>query len=453
MEIEKTRIKHLNPHPFRPGKFILYWMQQSQRVYCNHALEFAVRLGNQNECGVAVLFVITPAFLESGPRHYRFMLEGLKETARQAGARNIPMYTVIGSPPEEVIVQGRHASCIVTDRGYLKLQREWRNRIAREADCQVIQIEPDVVVPVETLGEKELYSAYELRRRIKKFLPFYLEPLEEHQSYFKAPALDLRTVDIDDIDAVMKRLGFDGSASDTVGGLRGGYTAARKCLDTFIADKLELYAEHRNHPDKEMSSGLSPYLHFGQISPIETALAVVKSGSRGTDAFLEQLIVRRELAVNFVFYNTSYDSYEGITGWAKQTLSDHAADKREYNYSRQDLEKACTHDDYWNAAQNELVLKGTMNSYMRMYWAKKMIEWCGNPAQAYDNAVYLNNTYAYDGRDPNSYAGIAWCFGKHDRPWKERDVFGKVRYMNAAGLRRKFKMNAYLDRIGFLKNL
>ncbi len=196
---------------------------------------------------------------------------------------------------------------------------------------------------------------------------------------------------------------------------------------------------------------MSPYLHFGQISPLYLALKVLETSSAGKDAYLEELIVRRELSHNFVFFNDKYDTFKSLPPWAMRTLNFHRRDKREYIYSLEQFEKAQTHDPYWNAAQQEMVITGKMHGYMRMYWGKKILEWSKNPRTGFKIALYLNNKYELDGRDPNAFAGVAWCFGKHDRAWSERKVFGKIRYMNAAGLKRKFDIEAYVNKIQSLE--
>jgi deoxyribodipyrimidine photo-lyase len=195
---------------------------------------------------------------------------------------------------------------------------------------------------------------------------------------------------------------------------------------------------------------MSPYLHFGQISPLFIALqthAAKGIKKQNKDAYLEELVVRRELSMNYCFYNPHYDSYSGLPDWAQKTLKAHRNDKREYIYSITELERARTHDPYWNAAQREMLLTGKMHNYMRMYWGKKILEWSATPEDAFKNALYLNNKYELDGRDPNSFTGVAWCFAKHDRPWNERAVFGTVRYMSSSGLERKFDMDAYVQKI------
>jgi deoxyribodipyrimidine photo-lyase len=214
-----------------------------------------------------------------------------------------------------------------------------------------------------------------------------------------------------------------------------------------MKERCYYYGQKGSDPGAHMVSDLSPYIHFGQISPVYIAREVIRCNKAGKDAFLEELIVRRELSINYVYYNDFYAGYEALPAWARETLSAHKGDKRPYLYDLQSLERAETHDPYWNAAQAEMVRRGKMHGYMRMYWGKKILEWSPSPREAFSRALYLNNKYELDGRDPNGFAGVAWCFGKHDRAWPERPVFGKVRYMNAAGLERKFNMAAYVKSI------
>ena len=232
---------------------------------------------------------------------------------------------------------------------------------------------------------------------------------------------------------------------------RGGASEAKRRLRNFVRTKLGHFAERRNDPCADCVSDMSPYLHFGQISPLYIALEVMKKGGEGVDAYLEELIVQRELSPNFVFYNAQYDKYSCLHPWSRCTLAFHRRDKREYGYSTAEFEEAKTHDPYWNAAQRQMMLTGKMHGYMRMYWGKKILEWSKRPETAYNTAIYLNNKYELDGRDANAYAGVAWCFGKHDRAWGKRAVFGKVRYMNAAGLRRKFDADEFVRRVEYIK--
>jgi deoxyribodipyrimidine photo-lyase len=259
-------------------------------------------------------------------------------------------------------------------------------------------------------------------------------------------------VDLSDTDAALERLKLDHSVRP-VRRFRGGTREARRRLRGFLETGLDGYAEGRSEPGAFQCSLLSPYLHFGQISPVEVALAVRDASDRAEAdcrAYLEELVVRRELAANFVNFEADYDRYEALPKWARATLERHRSDPREPIYTRDELAGARTHDRYWNAAMREMVHTGFMHNYMRMYWAKKILEWSPGPEAAFQTTLYLNNRYFLDGRDASSYANVAWIFGLHDRPWAERRVFGKVRYMSASGLERKFDMAAYLRAVDAL---
>jgi deoxyribodipyrimidine photo-lyase len=259
--------------------------------------------------------------------------------------------------------------------------------------------------------------------------------------------VSLPGLDLSDIESLLTRLRLDRSVQP-VTGFRGGYNEALRRLHSFLQDGIASYPQKHGNPASNCASSLSPFLHFGQISPLQVALEAKKSPHRaGREAFLEQLIVRRELSANFTHFHPAYDSFDCLPDWARKTLHDHEGDERPQLYSLEQLEQAETGDPYWNAAQREMLKTGMMHNYMRMYWGKKILEWSPNPAEAFRRALYLNNRYELDGRDANGFAGVAWCFGKHDRPWGERPVFGKVRYMNEAGLRRKFDMASYLERV------
>ncbi len=443
--VEPERITRLNNKDRRSGAYILYWMQASQRVACNHALEYAVSLANERKEPLVVYFGLTDGYPEANLRHYRFMLEGLLETRQALLDRGIAFVARHESPEDGVVKLSKEAFALVCDRGYLRFQEEWRRRVAEQADCAVVQVETDAVVPVETASNHKEYSAATLRRKLVPQLPAYLVPVEEQAARIDAAGMKLDGIDITDIDNVLGTMDIDESVQP-VTGFRGGTSGAMSRLQNFVDNKMDHYAGMRNDPDSEVQSDLSPYLHFGQISPLAAALEVNRYGGEGADAFLEELIVRRELAINFVNYNPAYDSFMGLPAWSLKTLREHTLDPREHIYSLQELEEARTGDRYWNAAQREMTLKGKMHGYMRMYWGKRLLEWTESPEDAFRYALYFNNKYELDGRDPNSYAGIAWCFGEHDRPWKTRPVFGSVRYMNANGLRRKFDIEHYADR-------
>ena len=320
--------------------------------------------------------------------------------------------------------------------------------MAAHADCLVVQVETNVIVPVELVSPKEEYSAATLRTKINKLLADFTYPVQS-VGYAKAGlpvSLPFDCFPLQDIDAALAQLDLDRSVG-RVDRFVGGTSQANIHLEDFIQHKLSHYVAAKSDPAEDYSSNLSPYLHFGQISPLDIYLRVLPLGGEDVDSFLEELVVRRELSMNYVYYQPAYDSYAALPLWARGTLEKHLSDPRPYTYSLEQLEQSQTHDPYWNAAQTEMRVTGKMHGYMRMYWGKKILEWSQAPREAFRQALYLNNKYNLDGRDPNAFAGVAWCFGKHDRPWGEREVFGNVRYMNAKGLERKFAMARYLDKI------
>jgi deoxyribodipyrimidine photo-lyase len=441
--IQKERIKSLNRKSIRKGAYVLYWMQASQRTEYNHALEYVILEANELHQPVIVFFGITDHFPEGNERHYTFMLEGLRVVKQSLKEKGIQMVILHKSPESGAVQLAKMASLAIVDRGYLKIQKEWRNWAANRMDCPLIQIESDVVVPIEDASPKEEYAAATIRPKITKKLDSFLVPLKEHEPLIDSLSLEFDSFDIDDVEKAISKLRIDRSVKK-VTSFHGGTQEAQKHLQIFLEDKLDHFPELRNEPTLDYLSHMSPYLHFGQISPLFIALKAVETRSPGTEAFLEELIVRRELSMNFVFYNEKYDSFEGVPEWAKKTLKAHQKDKRKYTYNLEELETAQTHDPYWNAAQKEMLFKGKMHGYMRMYWGKKIIEWSKTPEEAFRVALHLNNKYELDGRDPNGFTGVAWCFGKHDRPWGERPTFGNVRYMNDKGLKRKFDADEYV---------
>ncbi|MCU0857150.1 MAG: deoxyribodipyrimidine photo-lyase [Pontiellaceae bacterium] len=439
--IHPARIHNLNDKPARAGGFVLYWMQQSQRAEWNHALEYAVERANGLGLPVAVVFGLMENYPEATERHYAFMLEGLAETFRTLEKRGIGTMLEYGHPADVALKAGRGAALIVCDMGYLRHQAEWRVRVAEEAGCEVVEVESNAVIPVETASDHAEYMARTIRPKLLKRLDEFLQPVQKMK-------LAKRWKRGEGTASALKDP--DGNA-DAVSSPRfkGGTAEAKKRLRRFISESLSVYEKHSNQPQTDDVSMLSPYLHFGQISPIYIALEVQKAdpGSR----FLEQLIVRRELAINFVWFTPDYDRFACLPDWAKQTLKKHAEDKRDYLYMREELEQSQTHDPYWNAAMTELRETGFMHNYMRMYWGKKVLEWSRSPEEAFETLLAINNKYFLDGRDPNSYAGVAWVFGKHDTAWAERPIFGKTRYMNAAGLRRKCDIEGYAEKAGVLR--
>ena len=444
--IHEARIHRLDSRSPAPGKCVLYWMQQSQRAEFNPALEYAIAQANALHLPVVVGFALT-SFPEANRRHYQFMLEGLRETERRLAARGIGFCIRHGAPEDVIPDLAKSAALLVGDVGYLRVQRQWRETVAKRVACPVVFVEGDVVVPVGAVSDHAEFAARTIRPKIHKRLAEFLKPFKPLAVDIPSIGLVKRSLALDDPESLCRQLGVDESAppSDR---LVGGISAANKLLARFIGHRLADYAEESDDPVLDGCSGMSPYLHFGQISPLDIALRVREADAPrvAIEAYLEQLIVRRELSMNAAWFNPGYDRYDTLPAWALKTLEKHRKDKREFLYSRAQWEAGATHDPCWNAAQAEMVRSGRMHNYMRMYWGKKILEWSRTPEEAFDIARHLNDKYELDGRDANGFAGVAWCFGRHDRPWTERPVFGTVRYMNANGLRRKFDIQAYVER-------
>jgi deoxyribodipyrimidine photo-lyase len=445
-----SRIQVLNDREARNGRYVLYWMQQSQRTEYNDALNVAIREANRCELPLLAVFGLTDAYPEANLRHFTFMLEGLQEVEATLRRRGIRLVVRLGSPPKVALNLGHDAALIVCDMGYLRHQRAWRRQVARKADCRVLQVESDAVVPVAKVSRKAEYAARTIRPKINRHLEHSLVLPRSPSLKHREPEMAIPGLDLADIERVLQRLNIDRSVAPVNAFFKGGTRAAKKHLRRFIETGLRRYSDHRNQPQTDDISHMSPYLHFGQISPVYLALKVrdAREGL-GIDrsAYLEELIVRRELALNFVWHTEDYDRYTGLPEWARKTLAEHAGDDRPHLYDRETLEAAATHDPYWNAAMREMKHTGFMHNYMRMYWGKKILEWSPSPEEAFVTALSLNNKYFLDGRDPNSYAGVGWVFGLHDRAWFERPVFGKIRYMAARGLERKCDIRGYVDKV------
>jgi len=379
------------------------------------------------------------------------MLEGLKEVSNSLEKIGIKTIVLTKSPEKGIVDLAKDSCLIVVDKGYIKTIKQWHKVAAGQVKCPLIEGEDNVVIPVDEVSGKEEYSAATIRPKIMKKRQNYLTKLGETKPVKNSLDLEFATLNLND-DKEISDPNLDESVKP-VGYFKGGSSEASKHLENFIKNKLSDYPEHKNDPNADCLSNLSPYLHFGQISPIYITSKILEApvSKAAKEAYLEEVIVRRELSVNYVNFNKNYDSFDGLPEWAKRTLLSHKKDPRDYLYSLKELENAKTHDPYWNAAQNEMLITGKMHGYMRMYWGKKLIEWTDNPEKAFKIALHLNDKYELDGRDPNGYAGVAWCFGKHDRPWKERQIFGIVRYMNSDGLRRKFDADKYVQKINELE--
>jgi deoxyribodipyrimidine photo-lyase len=433
---------------------VIYWMSRDQRVNDNWALIFAQNLALERKQPLIVIFCLVSNFLNATIRQYDFMLAGLQEVERKLQKYNIPFLLLSGEPDRLIpeFIKSVEAGALVTDFDPIKIKRKWKDDVLGNINIPFYEVDAHNIVPCFYVSPKEEFGAYTIRPKIQKFLPEFLEEfppvkklkMPEHSFNFENNWED-----------VEKNLKIDYSIPK-VDAIKPGEDAALESLEIFLLSKIRYYDIDRNNPVKGSQSNLSPYFHFGQLSAQRAALNVERMDIpiEMKNGFLEELIIRRELSDNFCLYNPNYDNFNGFRLWAKKTLSEHRRDEREFIYSKGEFENAETHEDLWNAAQNELVITGKIHGYMRMYWAKKILEWSETPEGALETAVYLNDRYQLDGRDPNGYAGCAWAIGgTHDRAWGERPVFGKIRYMNRNGCKRKFDISAYIEKFSNRKVL
>lgn len=432
--------------PDPDGRVVLYWMQRAQRASDNPALDLAIEAGNALGKAVVAYFGLVSAFPGANLRHYQFLADGLPDVASGLARRRVGFVLRRGARHDlERLSEEIRPALVVTDENPLREPERWRRQASERQRVPVWSVDADVIVPTAQL-EREQYAARTIRPRIHRQLEWFLQASRERAARVRwRPPAGL--VSLEPGPNLLDGLPINRTVSPAPG-FRGGSTEGRRRLRRFVAERLAGYADARNHPEIDGTSELSPYLHFGHLGPREVALAVRDADAPLSDrqAFLEQLIVRRELAVNFVRYNDHYDDLAGCERWALETLRRHHRDRRPHLYLPRQLEQAETHDELWNAAERQMVATGWMHGYVRMYWAKKILEWTRSPEEAFAVAIELNDRYELDGRDPNGYAGIAWAIGgKHDRAWgPERPVFGTVRYMSFGSTSRKFDSRRYI---------
>ena len=443
--VNSKRVRNLKKGRETSGP-VLYWMSRDQRVHDNWALSYAIEMAENADLPLMVAFTLVDGFLGATWRQFQFMLKGLHRVENAFATLNVPFSVLIGAPQLSLpgFIRQHRISRLVTDFDPLKIKQEWKEEILNAIDIPVDEVDAHNIVPCWLASPKEEFAAYSFRPKMKKLLPEFLDefpPLIPQRGKFHHKRVNWEAIAI--------TLKADHSVRP-VEWLTPGESGAKAMLEKFLDGKIDSYASGRNDPNLNYVSGLSPYLHFGHISAQRVALEVIKNlpHNENTDAFLEELIVRRELSDNFCYYNQRYDSVEGFQPWARTTLEKHRSDKRAYLYTDEQLELALTHDTLWNAGQLQMLNSGCMHGYMRMYWAKKILEWTSSPEDALRIAIYLNDKYQLDGRDPNGYAGCAWSIGGiHDRAWGEREIFGKIRFMNRKGCERKFDVNSYISRM------
>jgi len=423
---------------------VAYWMSRDQRVQDNWAMIAAQKSAIENHRPLIVIFALSDNFPGANERHYSFMFKGLMETEKTLRSLNIPFYILKGYPGETIplFCKENKISKLFTDFDPLRIKREWKKDVSKKSEITILETDAHNIVPCWVASQKLEFGAYTLRPKIKKLIDVYLDDipaLEKHpyNTMMKFPENNY-LIDMNKYDIALPQVDW----------ITPGAEAAGKMLKKFITEKLSNYTESRNDPNVDGQSNLSPYLHFGHLSAQRAAIEVMRSGVHFAqeEAFLEEMIIRRELADNFCSYNKDYDNYDGFPKWCRETLDIHRTDKREYIYNKDAFENADTHDKLWNSAQKQMALNGKMHGYLRMYWAKKILEWSASPEDAIETAIFLNDKYELDGRDPNGYTGIAWSIGGvHDRPWKEREIFGKIRYMNSNGCKKKFDIQLFIE--------
>ncbi|MBV8514748.1 MAG: deoxyribodipyrimidine photo-lyase [Acidobacteria bacterium] len=434
--------------PDPDGTCVVYWMQRAQRGRDNPALDFAVEAANVLGKPVVVFFAPRP-FPPANLRHYSFVVQGIPDIAEALEKRGIGF--VLRPFPDHSLLKfcdEVRPALVVGDENPIRQAEGWRVTVAKKLKLPLWTVDADVIVPSKLL-EKEQYAAHTIRPRLQARLKeFLIAPANPKAKIAWKNPRTLESLGPAEITLESLTNGWKiDRSTQPVSSWHGGSTEAHRLLKDFICRKLERYTRDRHHPETEGTTRLSTYLHFGHIGPHTIALAVQNADAPSVtkEAFLNQLITWRELSINLVHFNSNYDNFDCGEPWAHRSLAKHAKDPRPVVYSEKQLENAETHDPLWNAAQMQMVSTGWMHNYLRMYWAKKILEWTPSPAQAYQIAIRLNDKYELDGRDPNGYAGIAWSIvGKFDRPWFERPIFGQIRYMSGASTGKKFDSKKYI---------
>lgn len=431
---------------------IVYWMSRDSRVQDNWAFLYAQHLALKNEVPLHVCFCLIAKYLDASVRQFHFLIKGLEKVAEECKKLSISFHLLEGHGgdvlPQWVI--DHKIGAVVCDFNPLRVPLGWLEVAKKKLkkDVPLIQVDAHNIVPCWVASDKQEYSARTIRNKINSKLDEYLT---EFPPVIKHPYMSKFEPEPIDWDEAITTREADESVKP-IEWASPGYDSALEILKSFIDKRLKIFATKRNDPTVDALSNLSPWFHFGQISVQRVALCIQAYKSKYTESvnsFLEEAIVRRELADNYCFYCEHYDSIKGASAWAQKTLDDHRKDKRTHIYSLEQLSNAKTHDDLWNAAQLQLVQEGKMHGFLRMYWCKKILEWTPSPEEALKYAIYLNDHYSVDGRDPNGYVGCMWSIcGIHDQGWAERAVFGKVRYMNYEGCKRKFDVPAFVARYG-----
>lgn len=477
--------KSINPE----GEYVLYWMQINRRLQYNYALEYAVALANKYEKPLLIYEGLNVDYPWACDRFHTFIMQGMKENQRIVKEEGINFFSFVETSPDEgkglLYALATQATAVVSDEYPVFIIKAHNEKVSKKLNIPYITVDSNGIIPLG-LTEKDPYSAYLFRKTMQAhFVEGFTHPPKENPlaNLVNKDEVKLPNSFTEKYAPAGQRLS---NILKTVSGLpinheigpaelKGTRKAALKKLENFISNALHEYGDKRNHPDEKKVSGLSPWLHFGKISEYEIVKAVLDhqpedwdldditpnngknsgffNGDANIESFLDEVITWREVGFHFAHHRSDYDRFESLPNWALDTMREHESDEREHIYDLEEFAQSETHDEIWNAAQSELRQKGVMHNYLRMLWGKKIIEWAPDYRTALDYMIELNNRYALDGRDPNSYSGIFWCFGRFDRAWQERPIFGKLRYMSSDSTRKKVKLTQYLHEFGGQKSL
>lgn len=460
MAVQPERIRKLNEAAERPERrYVLYWAQANRRVDANHALLYAVEIANRLNLPVLCYEGVTCVYQYANDRLHSFLLQGVPETAKRLKKAGIGYAFYLrrtrDSKPSYLLDLAKDAASVITDDYPIFIIREHNSQMPAKVDVPYYAVDSSCIVPMSMLEKRE-FAAYTIRPKIHRLLPKFFEapdPLHVKRRYAASPPDFHVDVTPANVPELVRSSEINHSVPPSPS-FDGGRLEAEKLLQYFLENNLKRFDRDRNEPAEHATSHLSPYLHFGQISSLEVALAVKEHAAEHhlmADGYLEELIVRRELSFNYVRHVERPDRLENLPAWAQETIKKHAEDKRDPLYSAAQMEAAETYDDLWNATQKEMLLRGKIHGYYRMYWGKKILEWSRTYQEAVDFMIDTHGRYALDGRDPNTYTNVLWCFGLHDRAWGERPIFGKIRYMSGASTRRKTNAKAYIDEIAELE--
>lgn len=452
----ETRVRALNNFPVRqPAAYVLYWMQMNRRSESNQALAYAAAQANALRLPLLVYEALTCSYPEANDRLHTFVLEGVPEQRKRLEYVGAGYCFYLRKRPDDdnaVLYRlAAEATLVVTDDYPTFIAARHNAAVPERIGVAYHAVDASCVVPMNCFDKRE-WAAYTIRPKIHRLLRQYLQPVDsielEHRWRLPRPKWHTEVTD-SNVEALVAACEIDHSVKPSLS-FKGGRIAAENQLHAFLTSRLRRYAAGKNSPTQHATSDLSPYLHFGQISALEIALAVegyAEEHKLIATEFLEELIVRRELAFNFTRFCDHFDSLEALPDWVQLAMRKHANDRREFTYAPEQFEWGRTHDPLWNACQKEMLLRGKIHGYYRMYWGKKIMEWSPSLQQAHQTMVRIHDKYALDGRDPNTYTNILWCFGLHDRPWGERPIFGTIRYMGFDGMKRKTDVPGYIREI------